>query len=411
MTKLHVNTKFVNHLQLEWSRFVTGYKQARNFHKASFDHLYAYLKQDEDDASKVRAMRARFPDPLTLMANTYNHPPSYASYPSQYHPQVQVAPQQQCYLPQQTYDLLVIHQQPPARSTSPNSGFTIPTFLSTDDLIASLNKAMIVMVQNVQGRQSQGYAGNTRKDHVDAYDLDRDEALTTSAIFMARLSTAGSVNGDDAYELIIYMSIPYADYNENEVVQDMNFLAQNDATLADKHDLKYVFDPEETFILAEESRLKLKDEKAEHNDKPVDYSKLNKLYEYFVPQKQIFVERAYSLPVSQMSVDKVKLVKDVPKQLPKMKVLEMKEIFERMETNVNQSSVEKKYFEIEKKKLLIENDRLLKECLSKELMCTTIRSFDNLDEYSEMTCKYLEQRDESGRLQVSDNNENVEKVI
>ncbi|GJS77782.1 hypothetical protein Tco_0727663 [Tanacetum coccineum] len=65
-------------------------------------------------------------------------------------------------------------------------------------------------------------------------------------------------------------------------------------------------------------------------------------------------------------------------------VLKMKEIFEGMETKVDQCSVEKKYFEIEKKELLIKSDRLLEECLSKDLMCIIVQSFDNLDEYSEM---------------------------
>ncbi|GJZ83698.1 retrovirus-related pol polyprotein from transposon TNT 1-94 [Tanacetum coccineum] len=50
------------------------------------------------------------------------------------------------------------------------SRFVAPTFLPTDDPIVSLNKAMIflslvqVTVKNVQGRQSQGYAGNAGKN-------------------------------------------------------------------------------------------------------------------------------------------------------------------------------------------------------------------------------------------------------
>ncbi|GKC61504.1 hypothetical protein Tco_1089102 [Tanacetum coccineum] len=60
--------------------------------------LYAFLKHNEKDVKEVREMRQLFPDPLALLANTYNPPPSY-----------------------------------------------------------------IITVQNVQGRQSQGYAGNARK--------------------------------------------------------------------------------------------------------------------------------------------------------------------------------------------------------------------------------------------------------
>ncbi|GKB80193.1 hypothetical protein Tco_0947088 [Tanacetum coccineum] len=92
--------------------------------------------------------------------------------------------------PLQSYAPIVV-QQPP--TFQPDTGLAIPTFLSTDDPIASLNKAMIflslvyrskflptnnqlrtssnprnqatiqngqVTFQNVQGRQSQGYACN-----------------------------------------------------------------------------------------------------------------------------------------------------------------------------------------------------------------------------------------------------------
>ncbi|GJQ98862.1 integrase, catalytic region, zinc finger, CCHC-type containing protein [Tanacetum coccineum] len=92
--------------------------------------------------------------------------------------------------PLQSYAPIVV-QQPPI--VQPDTGLAIPTFLPKDDPIASLNKAMIflssvyrskfpptnnqlqtssnprtqatiqngqVTVQNVQGRQSQGYAGN-----------------------------------------------------------------------------------------------------------------------------------------------------------------------------------------------------------------------------------------------------------
>ncbi|GKC17680.1 hypothetical protein Tco_1014462 [Tanacetum coccineum] len=86
MNRLQVNTKFVNHLEPEQSRFVKWVKQARNLHEVSFDQLYAYLKQNELDVNEVRAMKARFPDPLALIANTYNPLPFYSSYKSLYNP-------------------------------------------------------------------------------------------------------------------------------------------------------------------------------------------------------------------------------------------------------------------------------------------------------------------------------------
>ncbi|GKA45564.1 hypothetical protein Tco_0738360 [Tanacetum coccineum] len=47
--------------------------------------------------------------------------------------------------PQQSYEPLVVPQQPPILPAQPDSGFIIPTFLPIDDSIASLNKAMIFL--------------------------------------------------------------------------------------------------------------------------------------------------------------------------------------------------------------------------------------------------------------------------
>ncbi|GKA66056.1 hypothetical protein Tco_0765864 [Tanacetum coccineum] len=62
----------------EWSRFVTTAKQEKDLHKVNFNQLYAYIKQNENDANEVRVMRHRFPNPLALLVNTYNPPPSYS---------------------------------------------------------------------------------------------------------------------------------------------------------------------------------------------------------------------------------------------------------------------------------------------------------------------------------------------
>ncbi|GJW49111.1 plastidial pyruvate kinase 4, chloroplastic [Tanacetum coccineum] len=51
MKPLQVNTKFVNHLQPEWSKFVTN--------TTNFDHLYAHLRQHEAHANEVRLERQR----------------------------------------------------------------------------------------------------------------------------------------------------------------------------------------------------------------------------------------------------------------------------------------------------------------------------------------------------------------
>ncbi|GKE59008.1 hypothetical protein Tco_1498193 [Tanacetum coccineum] len=119
-----------------------------------------------------------------------------------------------------------------------------------------------VTVQNIQGRQSQGYGVNSGKssttrrwvptlleemddyddlqlhntsnfkaDHVDAYDSDCDDEATACAIFMASLSLAGSINGDTtgpSYDSKLLSKVPHYDtYHEdtilNDVVQEMEY--------------------------------------------------------------------------------------------------------------------------------------------------------------------------------------------
>ncbi|GJY80471.1 hypothetical protein Tco_0493222 [Tanacetum coccineum] len=43
MQQVKVNTKFLNTLPPEWSKFVTNVKLARNMHTTNYDQLFAYL--------------------------------------------------------------------------------------------------------------------------------------------------------------------------------------------------------------------------------------------------------------------------------------------------------------------------------------------------------------------------------
>ncbi|GJS43328.1 hypothetical protein Tco_0568371 [Tanacetum coccineum] len=111
MKPLQVNTKFVNHLQPERSRFVTNVKLAKDMHTTNFDQLYAYLRQHEAHANEVCLVRQNFPDHLALVANTYNSP-SCNNNQSQYHQHLSPIAQQ-FYSPplqQQSYEARIVHQ-------------------------------------------------------------------------------------------------------------------------------------------------------------------------------------------------------------------------------------------------------------------------------------------------------------
>ncbi|GJR34701.1 hypothetical protein Tco_1210385 [Tanacetum coccineum] len=75
-------------------------------------------------------------------------------------------------------------------------------------------------------------------------------------------------------------------------------------------------------------------------------------------------------------------------------------------------SLKKEVDELESGKADFSNeyDLLLQECVSKDIMCAILRSFDNIDEYSGMACDYLEAVAKCERLknELSKRNENVE---
>ncbi|GKC03613.1 hypothetical protein Tco_0995223 [Tanacetum coccineum] len=108
MKPIQINTKSINHLQPEWSKFATDVKLAKDLHNINFDHLYGYLRQHEAHANEVRLTRQRYPDPVALMVNTSNSFPSYSNQ-SQYHQQLSPIAQKY-YSPPVTVSPM-IHQQ------------------------------------------------------------------------------------------------------------------------------------------------------------------------------------------------------------------------------------------------------------------------------------------------------------
>ncbi|GKC41774.1 integrase, catalytic region, zinc finger, CCHC-type containing protein, partial [Tanacetum coccineum] len=75
--KIASNLKFLNNLQLEWSRHVTIVHQTKDLHIADYTQLYDFLKYNQKEVDELRAERlARTHDPLALMAN-FNNPFNY----------------------------------------------------------------------------------------------------------------------------------------------------------------------------------------------------------------------------------------------------------------------------------------------------------------------------------------------
>ncbi|GJU57267.1 retrovirus-related pol polyprotein from transposon TNT 1-94 [Tanacetum coccineum] len=73
MSRMQLNSKFVNNMLPEWSRFVTEVKLNRGLKESNFDQLYAYLKQHKVHANENKMTLEKFTlptnNPLALVSN------------------------------------------------------------------------------------------------------------------------------------------------------------------------------------------------------------------------------------------------------------------------------------------------------------------------------------------------------
>ncbi|GJU36604.1 retrovirus-related pol polyprotein from transposon TNT 1-94 [Tanacetum coccineum] len=143
LEQFQVNTKFLNSLPPEWSKFVTDVKLVKDLHTTNFDQLYAYLEQHELHANEVHLMRERNQDPLALVANHQMTPPHFNTYQSLYNnPQFQ-----QQFSPSQSHQYGLTHPTQHYSTTYPSTPHVI-TYPSA-----------LVTVQPLQGRQNSYDAG------------------------------------------------------------------------------------------------------------------------------------------------------------------------------------------------------------------------------------------------------------
>ncbi|GJU90383.1 hypothetical protein Tco_1302806 [Tanacetum coccineum] len=286
MSRMQLNSKFVNNMLPEWGRFVTAVNLNRGLRDFNYDQLYAYLKQHKAHAIENKKMLDRFTqhivDPLALMSNVSQQ---------QYYSQSSTTPPS-------------THLQPHfADNTQLDSGLS-----STDNLIENLtntlalltqsyktylpqtnnqlrtssntrNQAIVqdgrVVVQNVQGRQNRGHGNNARgagaagyrgaqnrvgnanlgqarqikcyncndnvfqPDNCDAFDSDVDEASTAQTMFMANLSSAYPVYDEAGPS---YDSDILSEVHDNDHYQDAVCKHHEVHEMHDDVQLNYVVD-------------------------------------------------------------------------------------------------------------------------------------------------------------------------
>ncbi|GJU14458.1 hypothetical protein Tco_1142424 [Tanacetum coccineum] len=237
---MQVNTKFLNSLPPEWSKFVTDVKLVKDLHTTNFDQLHAYLEQHELHANEVRLLRECNQDPLEFVANQSIHPNQHYSstYPSQ--PQFNQSPIPPSYpyqsqmnhqtssVPQIYYQSPQVTIQPMNESPLMDSSFAVPVFSLRDDPNSCLNKAMAFLTAVASSRVMLLVLGETMQ-------VDRQALLNATTVkdkaMLAEAQEAGQILDEEqlafladprvsdgkAVQTIIPNNVPYSEIYLNDM--------------------------------------------------------------------------------------------------------------------------------------------------------------------------------------------------
>ncbi|GJW72651.1 hypothetical protein Tco_0129568 [Tanacetum coccineum] len=215
MEQFQVNTKFLNSLPPEWSKFVTDVKLVKDLHTTKFHQLHAYLEQHKLYANEVLLMHERSQDLLALCPNLKRK--RNATWFRE--------------------KVLLVEAQGNGKVLNGEE----LEFLA-DPGITEGPVTHSVITHNAA---YQAY-------DLDAYDSDCDEISTAKAVLMANFSSYGSDVLNQSFQEMLYFEpshfvehleneihsdsniIPYSQYqieSQNAAVQDTNSSTQQDALI------------------------------------------------------------------------------------------------------------------------------------------------------------------------------------
>ncbi|GJZ79372.1 hypothetical protein Tco_0644209 [Tanacetum coccineum] len=330
----HIKGESLHHLSPEWSKFVTDVKLVRDLHTTNFEQLHAYLEQHELYANEVRIRRECNQDPLALIDFDLAVPVF-----KQGDDPIDAINKMMSFL-----SIVVSSCFPTTNNQLRNS--------SNPRQQATIHEGRVI-VQPVQGRQSSIAAGTSRtranilgiggnnsgQQRVVKYfncqgeghiarqcpkpKRKRDATWFRDKVLLVKAQGSGKVLNEEELEFLadpgvaedVLSEVPHSKITYTNVIS--------------------ITDSEKTLMLEEESRSKML---LKQSDPMVLEKKLQTLH----PN----TDQSASSPI------KIK----APRELPKMKAA------------VQQVHVDKQCFEIQKKQFLIENDRLLDQIISQDIV-------------------------------------------
>nr|GEX63607.1 retrovirus-related Pol polyprotein from transposon TNT 1-94 [Tanacetum cinerariifolium] len=202
MKKLQVNTKFVNNVQSEWSKFGTDVKLAKDMHKSSFDQLYAYLRHHELRTLENPRNQANIQDIKVTMQNVQGRQAqSYAGIGAK-------------------GNATVTEVNRNMRNVTPYQSKVIRCYNFKGEGVI-LDEEQLAFLADTRHRVDSGLDTQTlptsvifQIDNLDAFDSDSDKAPLASVVLMDKLSACDS---DVLFEVPNYNT-----YQDNNVI-DQSF--------------------------------------------------------------------------------------------------------------------------------------------------------------------------------------------
>ncbi|GJR10607.1 hypothetical protein Tco_0793259 [Tanacetum coccineum] len=178
LEQFQVNTKFLNTLPSEWSKFVTDVKLLQDFHTTNIDQLHAYFGQHEFHANEVCLMHERNSDPLALVAtHQLTQGGKFLLLRVPLRPTLQE--QVEAILGNKGLLFVTIAK---GRDTCPNNALNLKgNRMILDSGIAEGQATQTVITHNVA----------YQADDLDVYDYDCDELNTVKVALMVNLSHYG----------------------------------------------------------------------------------------------------------------------------------------------------------------------------------------------------------------------------
>ncbi|GJW68054.1 retrovirus-related pol polyprotein from transposon TNT 1-94 [Tanacetum coccineum] len=227
LEQFQVNTKFLNTLPPEWSKFVTDVKLVRDLHTTNIDQLHAYLGQHEFHANEVRLMHERNSDPLALQGDdpidAINHMMSFLSAVVTSH-----------YL---TTNNQLRNSSNPRQQATINDGrvtlqpdkVLLVQAQANGQILHEKELAFLADPGIGEGQATQTFITHNaayQANDLDAYDFDCDELNTAKISLMANLSHYGS---DALAEVHNHDNVD--NHMINQAVQNSSSSAQQDVLI------------------------------------------------------------------------------------------------------------------------------------------------------------------------------------